>query len=841
MSKPFPVTLISLLAALMAGVLLPRQGSSARPATSGPAEEIVLREGLVVRSVGRSGRSPVHTDAIEAQIVAGRWQAPKAGDVIALPDGSVRSWEVLKAGEDGSFRHPALAGGYAYLPAVSDRDRVMLLEAAGHAMLYANGEPRVGDPYQTGYVRLPILLHQGTNDLLFQCGRGQQLRARLAAPTSSAMLDERDATLPDLIAGEVLDAYGAVVAINATTSPLSGLRIRAAVEDARAVLTPVPTLPPLSVRKLGFRLVAPPHRTGGPETAGVKLALVPTQGDETLGTATLSLRVRRPGQTYKRTFRSRIDDSVQYYAVNPAQPLPGESQPPALFLTLHGAGVEAIGQADAYEAKSWGHLVAPTNRRPFGFDWEDWGRLDAMEVLALAQKQLHIDPRRVYLTGHSMGGHGAWHVGLTFPDRFAAIGPSAGWISFQSYAGAPRPQNPGPVEAMLLRAASPSDTLALARNTGEYGVYILHGGADDNVPVSEARSMNQRLAVFHHDLVFHEQPGAGHWWDASDEPGTDCVDWAPMFDFFAHRIRPDDQSIRELEFTTASPGVSAACHWVEIEAQDHTLQPSTIRLRCDPGRRRFAGTTENVARLALDAGRLPPGEPVSVELDGQKILGIPWPGAPHRIQLAREGDRWALAGPPSPARKRPQRYGPFKEVFQNRPLLVYGTRGAAEENAWAYAKARYDAETFWYRGNGSFDLVPDTDFDPAADRDRNVILYGNRATNVAWGPLLGDSPAQVERGRVRIGERELAGEALACLFIRPRPGSDRALVGVVSGSGIAGMRLTDRLPYFVSGVAYPDCTVIGPEMLAGSSAGLRAAGFFGNDWGVKSGEFAWRE
>ena len=31
--------------------------------------------------------------------------------------------------------------------------------------------------------------------------------------------------------------------------------------------------------------------------------------------------------------------------------------------------------------------------------------------------------------GHSMGGHGTWNIGVTFPDRFAAIGPSAGWIS----------------------------------------------------------------------------------------------------------------------------------------------------------------------------------------------------------------------------------------------------------------------------------------------------------------------------------------------------------------------------------------------------------------------------
>ena len=28
-----------------------------------------------------------------------------------------------------------------------------------------------------------------------------------------------------------------------------------------------------------------------------------------------------------------------------------------------------------------------------------------------------------------MGGHGTWQIGVTYPARFAAIGPSAGWIA----------------------------------------------------------------------------------------------------------------------------------------------------------------------------------------------------------------------------------------------------------------------------------------------------------------------------------------------------------------------------------------------------------------------------
>ena len=172
-------------------------------------------------------------------------------------------------------------------------------------------------------------------------------------------------------------------------------------------------------------------------------------------------------------------------------------------------------------------------------------------------------------------------------------------------------------------------------------------------------------------------------------------------------------------------------------------------------------------------------------------------------------------------------------------LLVYGTQGTPEENAWAAAKARYDAETFWYRGNGSVEVIPDTAFRPDRERDRSVILYGNAQTNAAWSLLLAGSPVQAQRGSVRIGDREERGDDLACLFVRPRPGSDIASVGVVGGTGLIGMRLTDRLPYFVSGVAYPDCTVLGAQMLTQGVEGVRAAGFFGMDWGVPSGEWVW--
>jgi hypothetical protein len=76
-----------------------------------------------------------------------------------------------------------------------------------------------------------------------------------------------------------------------------------------------------------------------------------------------------------------------------------------------------------------------------------------------------------------------------------------------------------------------------------------------------------------------------------------------------------------------------------------------------------------------------------------------------------------------------------------------------------------------------------------------------------------DETVRVERGGVNIDGRRVDGNDLACLFLRPRPDSDIACVAVIGGTGIRGMRLTDRIPIFTSGVALPDLTVFGPECL----------------------------
>src|SRR5205085_786686 len=199
---------------------------------------------------------------------------------------------------------------------------------------------------------LPVQLRAGANELLFHLRR-DGLTARLTAPPAAVGLDPRDATLPDYRTGEGDSPWAALAVLNAGPRPLEGLTLRARHGSGEGVRTPLPSVPPLGTRKAGFRL--PPLPAGAGETAAVQVELLGTEKDpKPLASARLDLRVRRPGQSYKRTFVSDIDGSVQYYAVQPARP--GAAGAPALVLTLHGAGVEALGQADAYAPKDWCHL-----------------------------------------------------------------------------------------------------------------------------------------------------------------------------------------------------------------------------------------------------------------------------------------------------------------------------------------------------------------------------------------------------------------------------------------------------------------------------------------------------
>jgi len=322
--------------------------------------------------------------------------------------------------------------------------------------------------------------------------------------------------------------------------------------------------------------------------------------------------------------------------------------------------------------------------------------------------------------------------------------------------------------------------------------------------------------------------------------------------FLRENRLPDPAKVIDVEFTTVHPGVSSRCYWVSIEAQEHWLEPSRVRARLNAVERSIALELTNVTRVTFDLSAfalpqgereptLPVGEPIRVELDGSEIE-LPFETPHAHVGLERDSSgTWHPVGVTPPWNKGPHRAGPFKDVFRHRPVLVYGTAGSPEENAWSFAKARYDHETWRYRGNGLFEVLADIAFEPAAYEDRSVVLYGNRDTNTAWGMLLDSQAFDLCRAFVRVGERRLEGDDLALLAIYPRRDSDVASVAVVGGTGLPGCRATDHLPYFVSGVAYADWTVLGVDFLTKGLEGVRGAGYFRGDWSAAEGaEAVWR-
>jgi hypothetical protein len=212
------------------------------------------------------------------------------------------------------------------------------------------------------------------------------------------------------------------------------------------------------------------------------------------------------------------------------------------------------------------------------------------------------------------------------------------------------------------------------------------------------------------------------------------------------------------------------------------------------------------------------------------------------VWFEKQNKSWVLVEKPSNTlEKSPLRSGNFKEAFKNNMVFVYATKGTREENEWAFNKARFDAETFYYRGNGAIDIVSDKDFKLSKYKDRSVIIYGNATTNGAWKLLLADSPIQIKRNEVKVGTKSFKGADYGVYFTYPRTDSKMAAVGVVSGTGIKGFKTVTPNRYFSSGVGIPDVMIFTPSTYKEGLKGIKAAGFFGNDWSLENADIEWKK
>ena len=62
-----------------------------------------------------------------------------------------------------------------------------------------------------------------------------------------------------------------------------------------------------------------------------------------------------------------------------------------------------------------------------------WDQADSevIDILNFVLAHYHADPRRVYLTGVSLGGYGTWYFAGRYPEKFAALLPVVGFGSVE--------------------------------------------------------------------------------------------------------------------------------------------------------------------------------------------------------------------------------------------------------------------------------------------------------------------------------------------------------------------------------------------------------------------------
>jgi hypothetical protein len=165
---------------------------------------------------------------------------------------------------------------------------------------------------------------------------------------------------------------------------------------------------------------------------------------------------------------------------------------------VRGSGTSAMNFYQSGAAKHGYLVVCPTAlTTPWSSPENDGFLLAVVEEVKLLY---HVDCNRIYLTGHSMGGYGAWHYGSKYAHLWAAIAPMAG-------AG--------------------GDDLQSLRNTLT-GVYLYHGADDTVVGPQWDREAAERMRTDGMDFVYAEIPDSGHGLpsEVTDE----------MWEFFACRV-----------------------------------------------------------------------------------------------------------------------------------------------------------------------------------------------------------------------------------------------------------------------------------------------------------------
>lgn len=564
------------------------------------------------------------------------------------------------------------------------------------------------------------------------------------------------------------------------------------------------------------------------------------------------------GRAFVDHYISEVDGSRQEYGVYvPARKAPSPDGYPTV-LHFHGYGWSVSSSFSEFQ-KQWaddhGWLLANVNGRGPTF-YDGIGENDVFRVLDDIDFKYGVDRRRVYVTGGSMGGTGAYRMGVRHPDVFAAVVGVDGWADYRLwhmhwYA---RADDRGSVEQFrkrLLEAVSP---LMMAESASTVNIGLITDMNDTIVWPANAIQLQQKLQ-FLGAIYPGEYSHSGEARPGGHGAGYDLEKIYAYFLGKATLVRP-----RRLRHVCTQLKYGAQ-HWISIERM--LVQGARAMVDADAQDGLVVVKTSNVAALRLRLPVSPVAEAprVRVIVDGYPV----YMGPPDTLNLFVVLDAggnvtgWTMQDPFPSLRKTPALEGPIGDAFTKPFVLVYGTTGNAEQTA----QNRREAQQFADDWNGMFvhydavEPIPDMEVTARDVELKSLILFGASGTNW-WIDRIFDAaqiPVEVRPARIVVhdpecGDRAYIGDKFGCFVVYPNPLSDYRTYFVIShgsyaikpdGTQLRGLGFDlEKLPW-----AWPDYVIFNsdqselpyvenvnnkPNSVCYEAAYFVEAGFFDQDW-----------
>lgn len=758
-----------------------------------------------------------------------------------------------------------------------------------------------------------VVLQEGTNVVLLKAtGQLGAVSASLRfrpprAPVEITSVDR----MPDLPVGEQVDLPAAVRVTNTTPEQIEEFSLSLTPESgdliAEQEVNPDPPLGPFETRLINTRIEttrAVDSAAQEVQTSFVSPTEVPTDGlgstveaelvdrseTETVeiqsGTkemqtsvvltantgdrtdeATTSLTVREPGEKVVTTYESEADESVQQFGYRRPANFESSEGPYEAVHYLHGATVDAESAANSIAPRDDLYVIAPEARGPVAYDHEDIGRVDDMEALAVAKERFDIDENQVYLMGHSMGGHGTWHIGMHHTDRYAAMGPQHGWPDHESYIITPfkrdrvhtHPHMWAAREISLYKNLAGPNTENAA--DGNIPIFVTQGGMDTSVvplmPRSQIRMLaNRGLSVEAQgadrydgpgpdetDVAYLEVPGVGHWWDKDIGPGSDVVNHPDQFEWVRQNER--DPTPSEVHFYTTNLAIENTKYWVTVLEQQQPNTPTRVRASVADGRleietenvvdlsiRFWALASASVSEISLVDGptlRVSAADVVSLEtVDGAQQARVGEELGGQAVVIDVESGR-IKSSHDAAGKKRPGLYGPMRHVHYSPYRIVYGTQGTDQETATARALANLRSHRLAGRARAPAPVIPDTAVTDDIIDNYNLVLLGTPDSNAVLAEYNDEVPITVGDERVTVGEEQYSGH-LGVQYVYPTPDAEGQLIQVSAGSSLAGLRLNHLVNWIPTQTPSPDYMVFDDQFRYQAFNACLAAGYFGTHW-----------